>query len=74
MRINEYTNQHRFDFDAILECEHCSYVQPLKNGYDDAYFHTKVLPRVNCKGCGKDRDGFLKGERAKADRIRKGES
>ena len=53
MKIKKITYQHRNDFHALLECEHCQHVQELKTGYDDAYYHQKVLPAMECKSCGK---------------------
>jgi ribosomal protein L37AE/L43A len=52
MRIKEITSQHRRDFWAIFECEHCAH-EEKKSGYDDRYFHEKVVPRIKCPKCGK---------------------
>jgi len=51
MKIKEIINQSRRDFQAIYECEHC---QATTNGrgYDDAYFHTVVMPSMECEKCG----------------------
>ena len=59
MKIKEITWQHRFDFYAILECEHCQHEQNLKTGYNDVYYHTKVLPSITCEECKKDRSGNI---------------
>jgi hypothetical protein len=59
MKIKQVTWQHRFDFEAILECEHCDSTQLLKTGYDDSYYHNKVLPSVTCIKCKKDRSGKI---------------
>jgi len=53
MNIKRITNQHRRDFDAILQCEHCNHEQKLEGGYDDAYYHQNVLPNIKCKKCNK---------------------
>lgn len=54
MHIKKILNQSRRDFTATLECEHCGHTQHLKNGYDDTYFHTVVIPKkIKCKECGK---------------------
>ena len=52
MRIKEITYQHRRDFSAIYECEHCG-ATITRSGYDDANFHENVIPRMECKACGK---------------------
>lgn len=43
MRIKEIISQHRRDFKAIFECEHCGYTE-TKSGYDDANYHQNVIP------------------------------
>ena len=58
MKIKEVTWQNRNDFYAILECEHCDNdTQILKTGYNDVYYHTRVLPSITCAECKKDRAG-----------------
>jgi ribosomal protein L37AE/L43A len=52
MRIKEIVNQHRRDFTAIYECEHCGH-ETRGVGYDDANFHQSVIPNMECKECGK---------------------
>ena len=52
MRIKEILQQHRRDFRAIYECEHCGYTEK-DYGYDDAYFHGTVIPDMECPRCGK---------------------
>ena len=52
MRIKEITYQHRRDFEAIYECEHCGYTVN-ENGYDDSNFHNNVIPKMVCAKCGK---------------------
>lgn len=51
MRIKEITSQHRRDFYAKYECENCGHVE-VGDGYDDVFFHTKVIPEMVCKKCG----------------------
>ena len=51
-RIKEIIEQHRRDFTAIYECEHCGYTYK-DSGYDDAYFHNEVVPKKVCPKCGK---------------------
>ena len=53
MKIKKITWQHRRDFDAIIECEHCGNTEELKGGYDDAYYHSNVIPNFTCNKCGK---------------------
>jgi len=52
MRIKEITDQHRRDFRAIYECEHCG-VTRKGSGYDDDNFHRNVIPAMPCAACGK---------------------
>lgn len=52
MRIKEITSQHRRDFTAIFECEHCGFTEK-KSGYDDRNFHDNVIPSFVCPSCGK---------------------
>lgn len=57
MKIKTITDQHRNDFSAIMECEHCGHEQKLRTGYDDEYYHRKVIPAMKCEKCGLDRNG-----------------
>jgi len=52
MKIKKKESQHRRDFQATYECEHCG---ATKNGsgYDDANFHQNVIPKMKCDKCGK---------------------
>lgn len=43
MRIKEIVSRYRRDFTAVYECEHCGYTVE-DTGYDDSYFHKKVIP------------------------------
>jgi len=52
MRIQKILSQSRRDFRAIYECEHCGHTEE-GHGYDDEYFHTKVIPERKCVDCGK---------------------
>ena len=52
MRIKEIKSQNRRDFYAIFKCEHCGYTEE-RSGYDDEYFHRKVIPDMVCPKCGK---------------------
>lgn len=52
MRIKEIKSQHRRDFTAIYECEHCGF-EEIGGGYDDAYFHANVIPGMVCPKCRK---------------------
>lgn len=53
MRIKTVTRQHRNDFWAIYECEHCGH-QEKGSGYNDHYFHSQVIPNMNCTKCNKN--------------------
>ena len=52
MKIKEITSQHRRDFYAIYECEHCGH-EAKGGGYDDTNFHANVIPAMVCSKCGK---------------------
>ena len=51
MRIKQITSQHRRDFTAVYECEHCGHTHTA-GGYDDANFHENVVPDMKCPACG----------------------
>lgn len=51
MRIVEKIKQHRRDFQAIYECEHCGETTE-GYGYDDDNFHRNVIPSMKCESCG----------------------
>lgn len=55
MKIKTIESQSRRDFTAIYECEHCGH-EKEGNGYDDAYFHNNVIPKMKCNKCGKKAD------------------
>ena len=52
MKIKKILSQHRRDFKAIYECEHCEHTHE-DTGYDDTHFHKHVIPAMKCKECGK---------------------
>ena len=52
MKIKKILRQHRRDFFAIYECEHCNAEYEM-GGYDDANFHQNVIPEFECRKCGK---------------------
>lgn len=52
MHIERKISQHRRDFRAKLTCEHCGN-SVIRNGYDDAHFHNKVIPAMQCTVCGR---------------------
>jgi len=56
MRIKSIKSQHRRDFWAVYECQHCGHNQE-DYGYDDAYFHNDVIPNLKCWKCGKKAGG-----------------
>lgn len=51
MKIKKILSQHRRDFQAIYECEHCGH-EHEDYGYDDGNFHMNVIPKMKCKECG----------------------
>lgn len=57
MKIIQITSRHRYDYSAILQCEHCGSHQSDPSGYDDINYHVNVMPRMACLKCGKDRAG-----------------
>jgi predicted RNA-binding Zn-ribbon protein involved in translation (DUF1610 family) len=52
VKIQTIISQHRRDFQAVYECEHCGHTH-TKSGYDDANFHRNVIPAMKCPKCGK---------------------
>jgi len=52
MKIKIILSQHRRDFNAIYECEHCGHERKGR-GYDDRNFHENVVPAMECPKCGK---------------------
>jgi len=52
MKIKKILTQHRRDFTAIYQCEHCEY-EFEDTGYDDEHFHKNVVPDMECKKCKK---------------------
>ena len=52
MKIQKILSQHRRDFTAIFECEHCGHTREGR-GYDDSYYHQNVIPKMACSECGK---------------------
>lgn len=59
MKIKEITFELGRDFSADMVCEHCGGVQKLTSGYHDTFYHTKVIPGMFCKSCGRNRDGHV---------------
>lgn len=53
MKIKRIVSQHRRDFRAIFECEHCRAETPEVRGYDDSNYHQNVIPDMKCESCGK---------------------
>lgn len=51
MKIQKIVSQHRRDFQAVYECEHCGVTED-GYGYDDSNFHNNVIPEMRCKSCG----------------------
>ena len=52
MKIERIISQHRRDFRAIYQCEHCDHTIEAR-GYDDEHFHSTVIPAMKCVECGK---------------------
>jgi len=62
MKIQQVTWQSRFDYKAIMECEHCDKTEVDNHGYDDTNYHVNVIPRYCCKWCDKNRAGDVFGK------------
>lgn len=52
MFIKEITFKLRNDFSAIMKCQFCGHEQKNESGYDDSYYHAKVIPGIKCDKCG----------------------
>jgi hypothetical protein len=52
MRILSISSQSRRDFTATFVCQHCE-AQTIGRGYDDQFFHERVIPAMICNSCGK---------------------
>lgn len=52
MHIRKILSQHRRDFTAVYVCEFCGRTEK-GSGYDDFNFHSRVIPQMKCKNCGK---------------------
>lgn len=57
MKIKEILSEYRNDFTAITVCEHCGHEVLNPTGYHDNHYHTKVIPKMTCPVCKKDRQG-----------------
>lgn len=55
MKIKTILSQHRRDFTAIYECQHCGHTLE-STGYDDQNFHKNVIPDWACPKCNKKAD------------------
>lgn len=62
MFIKQIISSHRYDFSAVMECEHCGHQQVITTGYDDANYHNNVIPKMTCAKCMKDRAGCIPAE------------
>lgn len=51
MHIKKILSTSRRDFTAVYECESCKATQ-TGYGYDDANFHSNVIPAMVCEKCG----------------------
>lgn len=55
MRLKTKLGQHRRDFRAVYECDHCGTTVEGR-GYDDVNFHQNVIPAMVCPVCKKTAD------------------
>jgi len=71
VKIIKIINQHRNDFTADIECEHCGHTEVLKRGYDDANYHNNVMPKKICGECKLDRNQHNFNEQLYMNRLAK---
>lgn len=57
MFIKQIINTMGNDFSATMQCEHCGNTHMLNSGYHDTHYHTRVIPAMTCRACGKNRAG-----------------
>lgn len=55
MKIKEITWRHGRDFRAVYQCD--AGHEHEDRGYDDAYFHDVVIPKMTCPECSETTDG-----------------
>lgn len=67
MKIKEICSEHGNDFTAIMICEYCGNEEKNTSGYHDNFYHTKVIPGMYCKKCGKNRAGYNEIKRCRKD-------
>ena len=60
MKIQKIISQSRRDFTAEMVCEHCNATEINGSGYDDAFYHSKVIPSMKCKSCDKTSDDYYR--------------
>lgn len=59
MYIEAISNQYGNDLYGTLKCEHCGSTEKLSGGYNDHFWHSKVLPSFHCTSCRKNRAGDM---------------
>jgi len=71
MKIKKIISQSRRDFTAMMICEHCGDEEINSSGYDDDFYHNKVIPKMKCDKCGKEAPADYKAKETKysADEI-----
>jgi hypothetical protein len=57
VKILKILSQHRNDFVADMECEHCGDVWRNNCGYLDNNYFVNVIPAMHCQKCGKNSAG-----------------
>lgn len=62
MKIISLRDGNGRDLYGMIQCEHCNVEDKLSGGYNDSFWHDKVLPAFHCKSCGKNRNGELKSD------------
>jgi hypothetical protein len=66
MKILDLNGSIGRDLYGRLQCEHCHDIARLRGGYDDAFWHGKVLPALHCLKCGMNRAGQIKSQEVTA--------
>jgi len=58
MKVIKRYNQYRRDLSIDMECEGCGAVETDNSAYDDENFWVNVVPKFQCKNCGKSTEDF----------------
>ena len=53
------------DYSAVMVCEHCGHECIDEHGYNDSFYHNKIIPNMICLNCHKNRAGDIVTENKK---------